>query len=299
MSDTPAPLWEDPNPDPNPNPADDVPPEAFGRRADHAGAAVAKEAGLTWLNSREDCQDYAAQLAPVKITTQQGDTLLLGEQSEMSLIWARAGTGKTWLVSWMAERLAAAGVRSLILVTEGLPALARRQGEMDWPHNPELHPRLVRVTRNDIQYNPKAIIEMSADCGAVFLDVVSALFSHYDENSSAAWNTTREILNPIIGDRLFVAVHHSGKSNYSDEDGYPGTPRGTSRLLDDAAYDFKVRSVPDGCAFTSGSKSRGAARPLTTEMFLRFPKEGSGGCVTEMDQPGGDARRLTYDPSGF
>ena len=200
----------------------------------------------------------------------------LGEQSEMTLLWGRSGAGKTWLAMWMAERLAAAGIRSLMLVTEGYPTYLDRLPEWNWPNN--LTPGIRRISRHDLQLPQGASIIADAQrCGAVFLDVVSALFSNYDENSSSAWNTTRELLNPIIGDRLFVAVHHSGKPQRGESTlDYPASPRGTSRLIDDAAYDYVMKGHPSGrgAYLKAGSKSRGLPHPFEDELLFKFTDQG-------------------------
>ena len=235
---------------------------------------------VQFLRTVEDYTAAAERLAPVDVKTQQGLTLRLGEQSEMTLVWGRAGVGKTWATLWMAERLAVKGIRSVIMVTEGFPSYIGRLPKTDgsgykWPNN--LLPSIGRITRSDLKYpRNQDIIREAENCGAVFLDVVSALFSDFDENSSSAWNTTRELLNPIIGDRLFVAVHHSGKAGNAPSTRYPESPRGTSRLIDDAAYDYVIAAgnEPGTMKMKAGSKSRGANEPFDQEILFRFKTSG-------------------------
>ena len=243
-------------------------------------------------------EDYIAAAASIKsvdITTQTGNQLRLGAGSEMTLLWGPSSAGKSWLAMWMAERLAAQNVRSLFLLTEGQPDFLERSIKYPWPNG--LTPGIIGIGRNDLKPKYRAHLMEAADqVGAIFLDVVSALFSDHSENDSQAWNSTRHLLNPIIGNRLFIAVHHTGHPRQGDKPGdWPRSPRGTTRLLDDAAYDFVMKPWGDfGAKMKPGKKSRGKPKAGRNEMWFRFPEDEHDG-VTEANTGGGD-RNSIYDP---
>lgn len=206
--------------------------------------------------------EYAAFNAQTQIVKIQTDRLLvtIGEVSEMSLFHGPAGVGKSWTMLWVARLLAEQGIRSLYLPTEGASSISRRVAAAEWPPGgmPITGKRYgrSRLTGNSPANLSKVVASLDGlPVQAVILDVASALMvGEGGENSAGEWNDVRDRLSPLTEDRLFLCVHHAGKDPRKG-------PRGTSRFLDDAAYDFLVSATPDGATIVGpGMKSRGGAR---------------------------------------
>ena len=250
--------------------------EPTGRpSAPPTGPAATAPAELLWdLN---DYRSYNEGGRLVAIRDEGDRNLVIGELGEMSLFHGRAGTGKSWAMLWMALRLAHTGVRTLYLPTEGESSVAQRVENMGqvWPPGgaPILWRRFGpssllgdRPRNLDATIRERAATDGGLPVGAVVLDVASALMTSDDgENSAGVWNRIRSHLEPLTHDRVFLAVHHQGKMAAKG-------PRGTSRFLDDAAYDFIVREggFPGLSEILPGSKSRGVERQTWN---LRFRVE--------------------------
>lgn len=192
-------------------------------------------------------REWLDTIQTVSVAPVYSPSFVLGETGEMTLLWGGAGCGKTWTALWLLQRLALLGRRGAILCTEGAPSVGRRVDAMVWP--PGCDPLIeTRFSLGDrAEHRPGYYDETfgAADVGVVVVDVLSAMIS--DENRAGDVNDAIDRLRPIQTDRLLIMVHHS-----SDK-AKPGSgPRGSSRIMDAAAYDFQVTGWGGGGFDDSG-----------------------------------------------
>ena len=166
----------------------------------------------------------------------------IGATGEKTLLHGPTGEGKSWFALWLATKLAQQGQRTAFILTEGGKYAAARVKKTWQKHglNDELHPLLI-VPFGQTHLDPERIGTLQKtlekhEINNLVLDVLSPLLT--DENSAGEYNTIRKILAPLTSERFYLEVHHHNKAQ--------GAPRGTGRILDDAAYDLKVTKSKSG-----------------------------------------------------
>ena len=233
---------------------------------------------MTLYEGLDDIRRYRDGLETIQVVPAGYPPFVLGTTEEMTLLWGGSGKGKTWTALWILQRLSLLGVRGAVLATEGAPALADRILDLTWTdgYAPLLESRFTLST------SPKFYEDAfrRAKVKVVVVDVLSAMLS--DENSAGEVNAALDRLRPLYADgsgRLLLCVHHSSDKARSN---VPAAPRGSSRILDAAAYDFQVGAWHGDTSFgdeggvwpllTSGRKNRGGSGDA--DLSIRLGVEG-------------------------
>ena len=196
--------------------------------------------------------------------------LLLGDwfaEGDLGFIYARRGTGKTWLGVGMAEALsqgtqfgewkAHAPVKVLYLDGEMPPDLTRaRMKGLELKANPNLEvlnhellfdatQRSMNITQPDLQ---AALTErcLTTEVKVLILDNLSTLAAGMKENDADAWEMVNQWLLILRRHRIAVViVHHAGRS---------GEMRGTSRREDNVFWIIALEDLKQGAGTSEERK---------------------------------------------
>ena len=225
------------------------------------------------IGNPEELDAYLADHQAVTIRPKHLDyDIEIGAYSEKTLLHGMTGYGKSWMTLQIAIYLALQKKRSAFILTEGGKYAAARV-KLAWKRlalDYDFHPLLVvpfGQTNLDPEYINKIrqILE-DEEIRILMLDVVSPLL--VDENSAGEYNSIRKILSPLTEDRFYLEVHHHNKA---------GQPRGTGRIIDDAAYDLIVKkSANDNPLLVPGTKSRGTTKTdwaIAIDISAGYPQE--------------------------
>ena len=227
------------------------------------------------IRNPQELQTYINTLDPILIRLNHLDyPIEIGAKGEKTLIHGATSEGKSWFALWLAAKLAEQQKRTAFLLTEGGKYGAARV-QKTWqklvPQNTAPHPIII-VPFGQTHLDPERIQTIQKelaqnDVDVIILDVLSPLM--IDENSAGEYNSIRNILTPLTEDRFFVEVHHHNKA--------AGKPRGTGRIVDDAAYDLIVKTSKTGNPLMiPGNKSRGTTRTdwaVALNITAGYPQE--------------------------
>ena len=236
------------------------------------------------IRNPQELQTYINTLDPILIRLNHLDyPIEIGAKGEKTLIHGATSEGKSWFALWLAAKLAEQKKRAAFLLTEGGKYGAARV-QKTWQKlvkNNDFHPVIV-VPFGQTHLDPERIQQVQKelaknDIEVIILDVLSPLL--IDENSAGEYNNIRNILTPLTEDRFFVEVHHHNKA--------AGKPRGTGRIVDDAAYDLIVKTSKTGNPLMiPGNKSRGTTKTewaVALDITAGYPQERAPAAPDEED----------------
>ena len=225
------------------------------------------------INNPQQLDNYLADHQAVKIRPKHLDyDIEIGGYGEKTLLHGMTGYGKSWMTLQIAIYLALQKKRAAFILTEGGKYAAARV-KLAWKKlalDYALHPVLI-VPFGQTNLDPEYINRIRKtlednNIRILMLDVLSPLL--VDENSAGEYNTIRNILAPLTEDRFYLEVHHHNKA---------GLPRGSGRIVDDAAYDLIVKkSANDNPLLVPGTKSRGTTKTdwsIALDISAGYPQE--------------------------
>ena len=155
-----------------------------------------------------------------------------------TLVFGPSGVGKSWVVAGIIGQLAAVGLRSLVLATEGGWEWANRLQRYPIEQRPWLFPD----TPNREAIDRLVPVVDDAGIDLIVVDVIRPLFRRLDvsENDSEAIDSILVHLEPLRAEgRALLLVHHEGKDEALG-------PRGSSALVDQAGAVFQLEPDEDG-----------------------------------------------------
>ena len=230
-------------------------------------------------------EDYLEGLPPnLEVPGWHGLTLPR-DWTAPSLVFGPSGVGKSWFVAGIIGRLAAVGLRSLVLATEGGWEWANRLQRYPIEQRPWLF--LDTPDREAIDRLVATVNDNGIDL--IVVDVLRPLFRRLDvsENDSEAIDSILVHLEPLRAEgRVLLLVHHQGKDEALG-------PRGSSALVDQAGAVFQLEPDEDGpLAIVHPRKWRSGPLDSQPTLSLAFGKDG---LVTAYEyEPPDPAEERTY-----
>ena len=186
----------------------------------------------------DQVEDYLAALPPnLEVPGWYGLTLPR-DWSAPTLFFGPSKVGKSWVVAAILAQLAGAGVRSLVLATEGSFEWLNRLKRYPVGRRPIVYPDTPDVAAVD---RLVPVVE-SEGVELIVVDVLRPLFRRLDvsENGSEAIDAVLAHLQPLRAEgRCLMLIHHEGKV---EELG----PRGSSALTDQAGLVYQLEPDEEG-----------------------------------------------------